>query len=234
MGVVSYVFAYRLLDHTHEVEVATLQHGRRFSRRGVGRSHHARRTGIATRCSWIADGTGKTDTKNGHWHNVTAEREGDKTFYALSEPQGMFVARVPVYGELRFKDRAGQGVDRGISVGKEWKYRSFVEGASPAAAIWTFHGITPERFPEGLPIEMTIRVFRSHKGDINKGIAGSLIVQKSENGPQQPGNPTSIAKDDNRRLQERSPATCSIPSARSSTCSATWSTTATSKCRSIA
>ena len=71
------------------------------------------------------------------------------SLHALSEPQGMFVARVPIYGDLRFKDRAGQRSDRGISVGKEWTYRSFVEGGSPAAAIWTFHDITPERFPDG-------------------------------------------------------------------------------------
>ena len=42
MGGISYVFAYRLLDHTHEVDVASLRHGRRFSRRGVGRSNFAR------------------------------------------------------------------------------------------------------------------------------------------------------------------------------------------------
>ncbi|HEX4144886.1 MAG TPA: ABC transporter permease [Pirellulales bacterium] len=181
MGVVSYVFAYRLLDHTHEVEVASLQPAGETAGGGlIGRttSSHGHRHDVRLN----ADGTGKTDTKNGHSHTITARHEGDKTFYTLSSPEEMFVARVPVYGELRFKDRQGRGVDRGISVGKEWRYRSFVEGGSPAAAIWTFHGITREQFPQGLPIEMTIRVFRSHKGDINKGIAGTLIVRNPKTG----------------------------------------------------
>jgi ABC-type transport system involved in multi-copper enzyme maturation permease subunit len=179
MGVVSYVFAYRLLDHTHEVEVTTLQSAGADGG-DVGRTTLAH--GHRHEVQLNADGTGKTDTKNGHWHNVTARHEGDKTYYTLSGPEGMFVARVPVYGDLRFKDRTGHGVDRGISVGKEWTYRSFVEGGSPAAAIWTFHDITPEQFSNGLPLEMTIRVFRSHKGDINKGIAGSLIVRNPKTG----------------------------------------------------
>jgi hypothetical protein len=181
MGGISYIFAYRLLDHTHEVEVAGLQPAGETDDDGlVGRTSlsHGHRHEVQLG----PDGTGKTDTKNGHWHTVTAERDGDKIRYALSEPQGMFVARVPIYGDLRFKDRAGHGVDRGISVGKEWTYRSFVEGASPAAAIWTFHDVTPERFPNGLPVEMTIRVFRSHKGDINKGISGTLVVRNPKTG----------------------------------------------------
>jgi len=181
MGVMSYVFASRLLDHSHSVEVASLQpdaEGGNGALVGRTSSSHGHRHEVRL----DADGSGKTDLKNGHWHEITARADGDKTAYTLSEPRGMFVARVPVYGELRFKDRGGHGGDRGISVGKEWKYRSFIEGGTLAAAIWTFHDITPERFPNGLPIEMTIRVFRSHKGDINKGIGGSLIVRNPRTG----------------------------------------------------
>ena len=67
-------------------------------------------------------------------------------------------------------------------MGKEWTYRSFVEGGTPAAAVWTFHNVTPERFRDGLPVEMTIRVFRSHKGTITRGITGSLVVKNPQTG----------------------------------------------------
>ncbi len=53
----------------------------------------------------------------------------------------MLRARVPEYGKLRFLDRKGVEVAKGISVGSEWTYRSFIEGGTPAAAIWTFSGI---------------------------------------------------------------------------------------------
>jgi hypothetical protein len=67
-------------------------------------------------------------------------------------------------------------------VGSESKYRSFIEGATLAAAIWTFDNVTPENFPEGLPLEMTVRVFRSHKGDIEQGILGSLVLKNPRTG----------------------------------------------------
>ena len=66
-------------------------------------------------------------------------RGGDK--YVVSGPIGFLRARVPFYGKLRFLDRKGVDVARGISVGNEWTYRSFIEGGSSAAAIWTFSGI---------------------------------------------------------------------------------------------
>ena len=75
----------------------------------------------------------------------------------------------PIYGKLRFKDRARQRVEKGVNVGDEWTYRSFIEGGSQAAAIWTFEGISEATsFPKGLPVEMTIEVFRTYKGDMTR------------------------------------------------------------------
>ncbi|MFM8985332.1 MAG: hypothetical protein ACKONH_04620, partial [Planctomycetia bacterium] len=39
-------------------------------------------------------------------------------------------------------------------------------------------------FPEGLPLEMVVRVFRTYKGDIEKGIAGSVRVRNPVSGLQ--------------------------------------------------
>jgi len=67
-------------------------------------------------------------------------------------------------------------------VGDEWTYRSFIAGGGPAAAIWTFKDITADRFPESMfpdaiPVEMTIEVFRTYKGDVEKPILGSLWLR---------------------------------------------------------
>jgi hypothetical protein len=91
------------------------------------------------------------------------------------------LAKVPIYGKLRFYDRTGRP-GKGISVGKEWTYRRYIEGGSLAAAVWTFEGISAERYPNGLPLEMNISVFRTHKGDIVSGILGSITVKNPSTG----------------------------------------------------
>ena len=125
---------------------------------------------------------GIVETEQRHTHSLTVKKEGGKTTYKLGPAEGMLVARVPVYGKLKFLDRTGQPPDRGINVGDEWTYRSYIEGGSLAAAIWTFDGITEDRFPDGLPVEMTIEVFRTHKGKIEKGVLGSLTVRNPTTG----------------------------------------------------
>jgi hypothetical protein len=182
MGLFSYVFVARALNHTHEVDVASLKNvpndsrGSRSGRTTLVLNHRHQLT-------LDVDGNGATDVVQGHYHNVTAHTQGDKVTYVVGPPEDMFTARVPIYATaLRFKDRSGKGSDRGINVGNEWKYRSYIEGGSLAAATWTFADITPEQFPNGLPIEMTIRVFRSYKGDIEKGILGSLVLRNPKTG----------------------------------------------------
>lgn len=180
MGVVSYFFVVRLLNHDHEVEAASLVEITDSADGGVsGRTtlsqNHRHKVEIG------ADGQGATDVVNGHWHAVDRVENGGEVTYRLGPPRDMLMARVPIYGQLRFKDRSGQASSRGISVGKESKYRSFIEGSTLAAAIWKFDDVTPERFPNGLPIEMIIRVFRSHKGEIAEGIRGSLVLRNPNN-----------------------------------------------------
>ena len=100
----------------------------------------------------------------------------------------MLRARVPQYGKLRFLDRKGVDVAKGISVGSEWTYRSFIEGGTPAAAIWTFNGINESIAPRRtttaqkyLPLELIVRVFRTYKGDIEHGIQGSVQLRNPDN-----------------------------------------------------
>ena len=56
-------------------------------------------------------------------------RQGRRT--QLGPPEGMLLARVPIYGKLSFRDRTGQPAEKGINVGDEWTYRSYIEGGTP-------------------------------------------------------------------------------------------------------
>ncbi len=106
--------------------------------------------------------------------------------FQVSTAQGAFTARVPIYAsDLSFRQRDGSPKKQGLNVGNVWEYRSFIEGGGQMAAIWTFAGIReedfpPERFPLGIPLELTLSVKRSHKGvdektgDIKRFIGGSL------------------------------------------------------------
>jgi hypothetical protein len=89
---------------------------------------------------------------------------------------------VPIYGKLRFKNSLGGDSKKGTNVGNEWTYRSHVEGGTLAAAIWRFDNLRPEDFPQGIQIDMTIRVFRTHRGEIEKGVPGSFVLCNPQTG----------------------------------------------------
>ena len=132
------------------------------------------------------DETGRALSTNEHEHAITSREIGGEMVYAVDEPQGFMRARVPQYGKLRFLDRSGVEVPRGISVGSEWTYRSFIEGGTRAAAIWTFTGIdesvlrTDDQGRQVLPLELIVRVFRTYKGDIESGIQGLMQLQNPD------------------------------------------------------
>jgi len=200
MAAISYGFVIRGLSHTHKLTAADLKATGQASagqtaplttdRKVVLRSplkgftsrvHQHRHEATIER-----SGEGRIAPAQNHWHELKISRSGGKTIYKLGGPRGMLVARVPVYGKLRFKDRTGKPADKGVNVGDEWTYRSFIEGGTLATAIWTFDGVTPQRFPKdqfpkGLPLEMNIEVFRTYKGTTEDpenipGIPGSIWV----------------------------------------------------------
>lgn len=177
-GAVSYVFVVRGLDHTHELTERDL---RPDDSRGAASGSLVGDTGASQghrHDVYIgADGKGRAETSHGHHHEITVEKGADgRTRYVVGPPEGLFTARVPEYGKLRFKDRSGAVTDKGINVGNEWTYRSYIEGGTLAAAVWTFDGITASRFGDYLPLELNLRVFRTHKGDIERGILGSIVL----------------------------------------------------------
>jgi hypothetical protein len=184
MGFCSYIFVMRSLDHTHEIEVASLKNVTNAEGEIVGQEGRTTRDSYHRHDVEInSDGEGFTHPNYGHWHYV--EKRGDRS--VVLGAQGIMRARVPQWGKLTFLDRQGVPKQRGISVGSEWTYRSFIDGGTQATAIWTFDNITPalnyeDADTSGLPIGLIVRVFRTHKGVIGQGISGSIQVRNPQTG----------------------------------------------------
>ena len=183
----SAAFVWRMLDHTHTVRAESLEDIFDASGKVVGKKgrtttdqQHFHEVEI------YPDGQGLATSTNEHEHSIKAREQGGETVYDVSGPQGLLRARVPYYGKLHYLDRKGVDVAKGISVGSEWTYRSFIEGGTPAAAIWTFDGINDSSFrkdengAQTLPIELVVRVFRTYKGNIERGIQGVLQLRNPD------------------------------------------------------
>jgi hypothetical protein len=178
MGLISYVFVRGSLYHDHAMAVADLAEDPATKVRTGQTSfekHHRHTVTVD------ADGKARTNFVHGHEHDV--QIVGDEV--RIGPPKGHLIARAPVYGKLAIFDREGRLTDKGINVGNEWDYRGFIEGGPPggvskAAAVWTFEGVSAEKYPQGLPLEMTIRVFRSYKGDIEQGVLGEIVLRNPD------------------------------------------------------
>jgi hypothetical protein len=83
--------------------------------------------------------------------------------------QGYLTCKVPVYGQIRFVDRNGEP-GTGINVGDIWAFRSFIEGATKARALWIFTNVDESLLDkEGyLNLENSFSAFRSYKGDMTR------------------------------------------------------------------
>jgi len=180
MGVASWVFVVRGLAHQHEIEM-TEELKDQLSQLDSGARSQVTIAGITSRDSHHRheftldkDGIGRTDMRMSHWHAVEYDRQTGKI--TVGPHEGMLLARVPIYGELRFLDRQGHAQKQGVSVGKEWSYRSYIEGQTQARAIWTFNGLRDSEYADGLTLELNLRVFRTHKGEIKQGVQGEIEI----------------------------------------------------------
>jgi ABC-type transport system involved in multi-copper enzyme maturation permease subunit len=88
-------------------------------------------------------------------------------------------ARVPIYGNLEF--RKGVEPIKGESVGREWDYRSYIQGGrnNPFRAVWMF----PKReldsslaTRDSVTCEFEFDIFRTTKGTENAGVLCSFFV----------------------------------------------------------
>ena len=173
MGSVSYFFVVRGLNHGHSIrsEETVLNKKTKIRSGETSFESYHRHEFVVNEA-----GNGRTNEGRGHSHAVRRTGTDEDARYTLGSAEGELRARVPVYGGLRFMDRNGLNSDRGINVGKEWTYRSYIEGNTLNTAIWTFDGITRDKYPEALPLEMNIRVFRTNKGSIVNKIKGRIVL----------------------------------------------------------
>ncbi|MEX0689368.1 MAG: hypothetical protein WD072_11975 [Pirellulales bacterium] len=182
MGLAGWAFVVRSVQHTHLLEGGSLRELRDEEgnltgyegRTGPQRGHRHFVTLDTT-------GNGVAETFQGHRHRITPRGSGDAVVYDVGPPEGILEARRPLRGRLRFLDREGRPTAKGISVGQEWTYRQYIEGGTGGAAIWSFEGLREQDFPTGLPLEMTIRVFRTYKGTITEGIHGTIQLRNPAN-----------------------------------------------------
>ncbi len=167
MCLFSYVFVRRGLTHSHRAEMASLQpmDANPDIRKGETSFEKRHRHDFT-----VGGSSNATDSRMGHYHAVTVGDDGE---VAIGKTEGALEARVPIYGKLRFLDRQGNP-GRGINVGKEWFYRGYVQGRTLCAGIYRFENLDRRDFPEQLPIEMLLRVFRTYQGNIDRGILGSI------------------------------------------------------------
>lgn len=80
------------------------------------------------------------------------------------------ICRDPLFGTLRFLDRMGAPADKGVNVGDLNTFRSYIDGATKARAIWTIEGIDNSILdPNGcFRLESRFEAFRTHKGDFKR------------------------------------------------------------------
>lgn len=103
------------------------------------------------------------------------------------QAQSLLVSRVPIYGELGFTDRNGNPSRSGVNTGDIWEFRSYVEGATAATAIWTFDDVTSDQLvtitdpvtgesSKALRLEYNFEAFRTHKGRMGEGLKAQFRV----------------------------------------------------------
>jgi hypothetical protein len=89
-------------------------------------------------------------------------------------------ARDPAWGDLHFE---GTGDDnKGINVGREWGYRSYIAAQQPGqprhTAIWQFQSVSSSfKDRPAVPCEFSFDVFRSTKGYEDRGISTGLYFR---------------------------------------------------------
>ena len=181
MGLIGWGFVVRSVSHGHTVAVEDTIELKDVGGTVTGfEGRSSLDRGHRHRIELDAAGNGWTDNLQGHRHAVRRSGGG----YTIGAAEGLLEARRPLRGSLRFLDREGRPSTKGISVGSEWTYRQYIEGGSLAAAIWKFEGISEREYSNGLPLEMIVRVFRTYKGSIEKGIKGSVRVRNPASGLQ--------------------------------------------------
>jgi hypothetical protein len=168
MGLLSYVFVVRGLDHSHEL--STIDPSGKSGETSFNDRH--RHT-----FNIVSEGKGFTNEVKGHRHIVT--KVGDKV--VVGSPIDDLTARIPIYAKsLTFTGRDGEK-NEGYNVGYMSEYQKYIEGDSLSRAVWRFEGVDKAPFGDVISYDLTISAFRTYKGDIVTPVGG-LIHFRSVDG----------------------------------------------------
>lgn len=90
-----------------------------------------------------------------------------------------------VFGKLSTLDRQGKPGE--LKLAPDGVERFYIEGGTLATAIWTFKGITEDRFPRrlfprGLPVRMDFKAFRAPYRSLPRGAIISISVKNPKTG----------------------------------------------------
>ena len=196
MGAASYVFVSNGLQHTHllsereDLTPVSVDSADNTidDQRVIFRGETQLSNGHKHPISVYANGNVIVEPVFGHTHSAKQEKRGEQTRYRVDYAKGTLQARIPVFSkDLSFRKSDGLEAKEGINVGDEWEYRSYIAGPADGvtaseAAIFSFSGVkesafSPETLAAGIPVEVTMGVFRTHKGDIEKRVNGSLAIR---------------------------------------------------------
>lgn len=161
MGLLSYIFVVRGLDHDHQV-VSVDPSGRAGETSFDNRHRHT--------FTLNSEGRGTTNEVKGHRHIVT--KVGDKI--VVGGPIDDLTARIPIYAKnLTFTGRDGEK-NEGYNVGYMSEYQKYIEGDSLSRAVWRFDGVNKSLFKDVILYDLTISAFRTYKGDIVTPVGGLI------------------------------------------------------------
>ncbi len=84
--------------------------------------------------------------------------------------QNQLICRDPLFGSIRFLDRLGATATKGVNVGDLSEFRSYIDGATKARAIWTFNNVDPSVLHDNgcFQLESRFEAFRTHKGQFKR------------------------------------------------------------------
>ena len=201
MGTVSLIYVYRSVPppEVHAVLLSKAQFPSRQQALEWIRDHEQLREDELeeTETAWRFRQTSVRGLLAGSFYTVAWQGPGGEQAPGVEtqlyrSPEATLTARIPLYGSLHFQDRDGSQAPKAVNVGYEWDYRSYIEGGTQAAAIWNFSNLSPGRLQDSLPLEFTFEVFRTHKGDVGKGVLAQFVLVNPQTNLRWPDYPFEV------------------------------------------
>lgn len=127
-----------------------------------------------------------------------------------ADAQSQLISRVPVYGDLTFADKFGGPARKGISVGDEWEFRSYLEGGTKSRAYYNFIDLNvtsikndyerrlaaaPDDEKADVPavlLEYNFEAYRSQKGNLERRLRCLITIVNPETGTEVPLKPFEV------------------------------------------